>query len=1202
MVRLETASMDYSQVISRREKYVQKYRFTAFFILLTKTMKRILLTLTVLGLLLNCSKKAGSGQKTQLSGSRRLEILFLGHDSKHHNSEKFFPMLALPLFQKGINLTYTSDLNSLNTETLAKYDGLIIYANHNTISASQEAALKDFVEEGKALIPLHAASFCFQNSEWYIKTVGGQFYTHKYGTFTAPIVKKEHPVMTGLQEFETWDETYVHRKLNPDITILQERIEGDHHEPWTWVRTQGKGKVFYTAYGHDERTWKQTGFHQLVMNGILWAVDEKSKAQYSRLQLPKPVFQDADVPNYEKRDPAPQFQLPLSPEQSQKLIQVPVDFELRLFASEPDVVNPIAMAWDEKGRLFVIETEDYPNEIRTQDGGGKDRIKICEDTDRDGKADKFTVFAENLNIPTSLTFANGGLIVAQAPHFIFLKDTNGDDKADIRENIISGWGKSDTHAGPSSLKYGLDNKVWGVLGYAGFRGTINDKPVSFSQGIYRFDTDGKNLEYIGRTSNNTWGLGFSEDFEVFISTANGNYSGHFAMPLKYAKRSVAEGSGNTVYKLDSHYEMSYLTPALRQVDFHGGFTAAAGHNLYTARSFPKSYWNSTAFVCEPTGRLLYQARLKPKGAGYTEKNGFNLLASSDEWFAPVQAEVGPDGAVWVADWYNFIIQHNPTPRGFENGKGNAYINPLRDNKHGRIYRVVYKNAPLYNPLKLDKQDPKSLLAALKNDNMFWRTTAQRLIVESQNKELIPGLLDLVNDQAVDEIGLNVSAVHALWTLQGLGALEGENEEAYHTIVRAMRHPSSSVRKNAIKLLPRNEKTLSALKWTRSVEDPDLKVRLAAIQALTDLPESEEIGRILYLAGQDSQNAADEYVAQAIFSGVIKHEKGFKNAAANLKDSTLTARIERGLLKETYVLNLWSPPIYPPDVTGKEIRINALVTKADQSLSGVIVSQGNKENGYSLFIENSKINWLIKQDGKAYILTSEQKLPEDRFLIASTLKENGLMTLSVNGETPITAQAKELFSRSFSPDDIRLGRDLRDDNRVGNYSSNFNLKGWLDIKSTMEVNKVVEGEKKLALSLSSDKTPSVKKGVGQPVIINLKVIEHEMKFDKNTFTVKAGQKVTLRFTNPDFMQHNLLIASPGSLEKVGAAADLLAREANAIAMNYVPKIPEVLYATELVSPEGNATLELIAPEKPGDYPFLCTVPGHWRIMNGMMKVQ
>ena len=1113
-------------------------------------------------------------------------------------------MLSLPLFQKGINLTYTSDPSSINAENLSRYDGLMIYANHNTITSAQEAAMKEFVEGGKALIPLHAASFCFQNSDWYIKAVGGQFSRHKYGTFTAPIIKKEHPVMAGLKEFETWDETYVHAKLNPDNLILQERVEGDHHEPWTWVRQQGKGRVFYTAYGHDERTWKQKGFHDLVANGVLWAVNDEAKEQYARLKLPVPEFRDADVPNYEKRDPAPKFQLPLSPEESQKLIQVPVDFDLQLFASEPDIVNPIAMAWDEKGRLFVIETEDYPNEIRTEDGGGKDRIKICEDTDGDGKADKFTVFADNMNIPTSLTFANGGVIVAQAPHFIFLKDTNGDDKADVRENIISGWGKSDTHAGPSNLKYGLDNKVWGVLGYAGFRGTVNDKPVNFSQGIYRFEPNGKNLEYIGRTSNNTWGLGFSEEFEVFISTANGNYSGHFAMPLEYVKRSVADGSGNTVYKLDSHYDMNYLTPALRQVDFHGGFTAAAGHNVYTARNFPKSYWNAAAFVCEPTGRLIYQALLKPKGAGYKEKNGFNLLAASDEWFAPVQAEVGPDGAVWVADWYNFIIQHNPTPRGFENGKGNAYINPLRDNKHGRIYRVVYRKAKPYVPIKLDKNDTEGLLAGLKNDNMFWRTTAQRLIVESQNKTVIPDLLKMVNDQSVDEIGLNSPAVHALWTLEGLGALDGSNEEAYHTVVRAMRHAAAGVRKNAVKLLPRNDKALSALKWTNAINDPDLKVRLAAIQALTDLPASEEIGKILYLAGQDSENAADEYLSQAIFSGVIKHEKGFKNAAAKLKDSTLTARIERGLVQETYILNLWSPPIFPPDITEKEIKIKAIVTKADEDLAGVIVSQGNKLNGYSLYMQEGKLHWLVKQEGKPYLIKSDTKLPNERFNITATLSENGVMTLAIDGEIPLTGKAEGLFTKPFTPEEIRLGRDLRDENRVGEYPENARLRGWLDVKSTLNLNQVVKdkSDNKTGAIVSEQKPVVEKKGIGTPVTINLKVIEHEMKFDKKTFTVKAGQKVTIRFTNPDFMQHNLLLATPGSLEKVGAAADLLAREANAIALNYVPKMAEILYSTELVSPEGNATLVFIAPEKPGDYPFLCTVPGHWRIMNGIMKVQ
>src|SRR5690606_28555826 len=138
---------------------------------------------------------------------------------------------------------------------------------------------------------------------------------------------------------------------------------------------------------------------------------------------------------------------------------------------------------------------DYPNEVRKE--GGSDRIKILEDTDGDGKADKFTVFADSLNIPSSIVFANGGVIISMAPNFLFLKDTDGDDRADSREVIMTGWSQSHTHAGPSTLKYGLDNKFWGVMAYAGFTGEVSCQKLTFSQGIYKFDPDGQNLEYLG---------------------------------------------------------------------------------------------------------------------------------------------------------------------------------------------------------------------------------------------------------------------------------------------------------------------------------------------------------------------------------------------------------------------------------------------------------------------------------------------------------------------------------------------------------------------------------------------------------------------------------------------------------------------------------------------------------------------------------
>ncbi|MEO6722045.1 MAG: ThuA domain-containing protein, partial [Ferruginibacter sp.] len=186
---------------------------------------------------------------------RRLEILFLGHKSKHHDSEKLADILTKEYFKGGINISYTTDPNDLNEANLKQYDGLIVYANYDTISASQEKALLGFVQSGKGFIPLHCASFCFRNSPEVVEMIGGQFKSHRYDSFPAVITHPEHPVMKGVPAFVTKDETYVHDKISKNVEVLSERVEGSHHEPYTWVRSYGQGRVFYTAYGHDDVTF-----------------------------------------------------------------------------------------------------------------------------------------------------------------------------------------------------------------------------------------------------------------------------------------------------------------------------------------------------------------------------------------------------------------------------------------------------------------------------------------------------------------------------------------------------------------------------------------------------------------------------------------------------------------------------------------------------------------------------------------------------------------------------------------------------------------------------------------------------------------------------------------------------------------------------------------------------------------------------------
>lgn len=1150
------------------------------------------------GFFSSCDKSTSS--KNLRTGPRKLEILFLGHNSEHHNAALYEPLLASALSKEGINFTYTDNPDDLNTENLEKYDGLMIYANHEKITPEQEKALLGFVEKGRGFIPVHCASFCFQNSPDYISLVGGQFLKHKTDTFIAPIIRKDHPIVKSLNEFSTWDETYVHDKLGKDITVLMERIEGDHHEPWTWVKEHGKGRVFYTAYGHDERTWSNPGFQQLMKEGILWAVGDKAKKEWEEFkkEIPTLVYRDeADIPNYEKRDPAPKFQEPLIPEESAKLIQVPLGFDLELFASEPDIINPIAMEWDEKGRLWVIETVDYPNTVREDKNIGDDRIKICEDTNGDGKADKFTLFAENLNIPTSIVFTNGGIIVSQAPHFLFLKDTDGDDKADVKKIVIDGWGTFDTHAGPSNLKYGYDNQIWGVVGYSGFEGTIAGENRSFRQGVYRFKPDVSSFEFMTGTSNNTWGLGFTENNDVFASTANNTHSVFMGIPDKAARGVEGIEPGGSI-KIDGHYAMHAITQHVRQVDVFGGFTAAAGHNFYTARNYPKEFWNQIAFVCEPTGHLVHMARIVKEGAGFIEKDSWNLFASADEWVSPVEAKVGPDGAVWILDWYNFIVQHNPTPTpergGYTavNGKGNAYENPLRDKAHGRIWRVVSHDAKRYDPITLDKDEPDDLIESLGNDNLFWRMNAQRLLVERGNLDVLPGLYDLVKDEKTDDLGYSYAATHALWTIDGLSALS-KDDKAEEIITQALNHKSPGVRKAAIQIISKSRWTEEDVTKSNILNDEDPNTRLAALLSLVEISPSESLGETLYKVSLEESVKGDEWLAKAVYVAASQHRKGFIDAFLKANPN-YNKKKSMGKNREATDFD---------DASWKQMELPQFIEKAGLNIDGVIwfrkivdvpgITGGQKATISLGPINDSDVTWV----NGVKVGSMERKYNDKRIyeIPAGTLKGGkNVITVRVEdtgGGGGIYGKPEEMFVQT-------RGKKI---SLSGNWK--YEVEKEFGSGNQRLFKDVSIGELFVDTYLNkTEPTESTTPSTGGPATaIKISVIKNEMKYDLKTFTVEAGKPVEIVFENPDFMQHNLIITQPGALETVGKAADKLASNPKGAEMQYVPDIPEVLFSTKLVNPQQTVKLNFIAPEKEGDYPFVCTFPGHWSLMNGTMKV-
>ncbi|WP_025764234.1 PVC-type heme-binding CxxCH protein [Dyadobacter tibetensis] len=1236
-------------------------------------MKNTLIYIFLGFILLGCAHQSGQQSLNATKGkaqARRLEILFLGDTLHHHKPAERLPQLMAALGPKGINFTYTERLEDLNSETLEKYDALMLYANWDEIGQNQADALLSFVASGKGFIPVHCASYCFRNNEAIVKLIGGQFWRHTWDTIQPVWKQKEHQAIAGVLPFKTVDETYLHTKLQPDNIVLTERIvtqdqikdkPGLENEPYTWVRTHGKGRVFYTAYGHDERTWSNPGFQALLEKGILWSVGEEARKAHENLNLQPFAYRPANLPNYEQR-PGPQLQqLPLSPEESVKHIQVPVDFTLEVFAHEPDVMHPIAMTWDEKGRLFVLITKDYPNERK--DTGGSDYILICEDTDKDGKADKFTRFADGLSVPTGLVFANGGLIVSQAPHMLFLQDTDGDDKADVKRILFSGFGTRDTHAGPSNLHYGFDNWVYGSVGYSGFKGKVGKSDsLDFGQALFRFKPDGSDMEIVAKTSNNTWGLGFNESGDLFGSTANNAHGWFSAIPNRYfGKSTVDNGSRST----DTHKDIQPITEKVRQVDVFGGFTAAAGHNFYTARAYPKEYWNRVAFVSEPTGHLLHRNIMVKKGTDFEDKLGFNLLAGADEWVSPVFAEVGPDGAVWVADWYSFIIQHNPTPPGMENGEGNAYETDLRDYTHGRLYRIAYKNAPPYAPLSLSKSRPAELVKTLENTNMLWRRHAQRMLVERGNRDVVPALIALIQNKKVDELGLNTAAIHALWTLEGLQAIS--DPSVLSVVKEALRHPSADVRKTALKVLPKTLDSGRTLLALNMLQDQSPSVVLNTLLAFIDIPLTNEIGKAVLKLMETYPDAQDRWMPDAFAAILNAHDgalrdqylserKGKPGLAMSLAKelSVDHSKMNHGKATNEAITAQGTAELAITDIRIEPsepfIREYARVVVEIANQGSVAVKKGVvpvvNVNVRSRSINTNYISKKLDQGlapGEKILLTEGNNGPwRSTFGFASD--EAGPITVSANIDLDNVVPEKEDFknnslSKTFEVKmldqlaDFALERSLRGYasyatgaeilavlKKAGNLdpaARNAVLRGILNSWNPKRTEKVSREDQKwlseskdlVTADLAGKYTTFLESfGIKEMAeedpdiqIVKIKAIREEMKYDVTDFKAVAGKTVEIVFENPDAMQHNIVFGKPNTMEVIGTAADKMITDAKGAEKNYVPNIPQIIAASPLVNPGQTYRLRFVVPDQPGDYPFVCTFPGHWRLMTGVMRV-
>jgi len=452
--------------------------------------------------------------------------------------------------------------------------------------------------------------------------------------------------------------------------------------------------------------------------------------------------------------------------------------------------------------------------------------------------------------------------------------------------------------------------------------------------------------------------------------------------------------------------------------------------------------------------------------------------------------------------------------------------------------------------------------------------------------VLPSLYDLVENTSIDEFGNNYAAIHALWTIDGLGAIS-KNDDAESIVTKALKHPAAGVRKAAIQILSKSSWSEDAVVKSNALYDPDPNTRLAAILSLVEISPSETIGQDLYKLSLDENVKKDEWLSKAVYAAASHHSKGFLDAflAANPNYSA-PKDIEMKRELSEFDDSAWKQMELPQYIEYAGLNIDGVVwfRKEINVPSGgkATLSLGPIDDSDVTYINGLQVGGMTRRNNvKRIYEVLPGVLRPGKNIIAIRVEDN-----AVRGG--LYGKPEELFLQVGGKKISLVGGWKYDVERV--FDSRLSMFEGTTIGKMFADN-----------NLGKSKVEDTTAPLGNATVIRLKVIQNEMKYDLKSFTVEAGKPVQIIFENPDFMQHNLLIVQTGALETVGKAADKLAADPKGAEKNYVPDLPEVLFSTKLVNPQQTVTLNFTAPAKEGDYPYVCTFPGHWSIMNGIMKV-
>lgn len=552
----------------------------------------------------------------------------------------------------------------------------------------------------------------------------------------------------------------------------------------------------------------------------------------------------------------------LSPEESMATFNIHENFEVKLFASEPHIKDPVNVVFDEKGIAYAVEMPDYP--YKPEEGKGKGIIKRLEDTDGDGLVDTSTIFAEGLADATNLMPWKGGLLVTAAPHIYYLKDTNNDGVADTKTSVFSGFFENNSEAQITNLRLNIDNWIYaannGQRSDVTYKDAPEEGPLQLRGADFRFRLDKELFEKESGTAQ--FGQTFDDWGNKFF-TQNTLHLQQTVIPNRYLERHGKLSNSSVNHNLSTYgLEMFQLTPPpywraertrrrniqykeqeLNRVEYaEDHFTGASGGTVYDGGSFPEGF-NGNIFTGEVAGNLVHRAiivenkyspTLQAKRA--SEELDKEFLASTDPWFRPVGFTVGPDGALYMVDFYR---QHIETPVSIPDDlkEDMDFMNGM---DKGRIYRIVPKSGVSTTEVQdFNKMDAETLVSHLANKNGWWRTTAQRIILENPKDEYIPLLKALASNEDPN------AQLHALYLLQSMDALEVD------LVKEAMQSNYYGIRKNALMLAeayPELKEDIAAM-----INDESPIVSLQAILSLGNYEDDFTINQLAKALVEKGEN-------------------------------------------------------------------------------------------------------------------------------------------------------------------------------------------------------------------------------------------------------------------------------------------------------------------------------------------------------------